>query len=423
MVRLYPKDKERIERLKQSEAGRRFLRRKCKRASTTKSYVRGAFMFAEFLGKDVPEIVAEYQADADKNVYKAYDKWELIFEDYGDNLKARYPKGSTAATYFAAAVGLINANVPSSAEIHPKAPEAYSRSIPPITIEDLRIVRNIADERERAFIDVLKDTGISRADAVGLTYKDVKKAIENPTVQYHKIDVYRGKENVEYGTWLGPNAIESLRTFFDIRRRLGEQITDESWIFAVKGNNQPLDPPSLSAVFRRLSQRIGVKLTPHKLRKFFETYITAGGAHPLVAKYWMGHKIKTSRDIEAAYIIPPENIQREQYMKAYNKIDCEPTSLAELEKRQQIVEELHAKIMAQEPLTEEDLERAKRYNIRLVTRRPKYRKEEEPNDCPDGEHCERFEEISEDNLLQCLKDGWQIVHNLQNGNVIIRKRG
>ena len=424
MVKLYAKDKERIAKLKQSEAGRRFLRRKCKRVSTTKLYVRGVFMFVEWFDKGIPEIVAEYQADADKNLYKAYDKWELIFEDYADYLKEKYPKGASAATYFEAAVGLINANVPSSAEIHPKLPEAPSRSVPPITIEDLRTVRNIADERERAFIDVLKDTGISRADAVGLTYKDVKKTIENPNIQYYKIDVYRGKENVEYETWLGPNAIQSLRIYFGIRERLGEKITDETWIFTVKGDNQPLEPPSLSAVFRRLSRRTGIKISTHKLRKLFETYITAGGTHPIVAKYWMGHKIKTSRDIEAAYIIPPENVQREQYMKAYDKIDLEATSLAQLQKRQQIVEELQGKIMAGERLTQEDFAKAKRHNIRFVTRLRRYPEKaaKATEDCPNGEHCgERFEEIGESDLLQHLRLGWQVVHRLENGRVIVKR--
>jgi len=46
---------------------------------------------------------------------------------------------------------------------------------------------------------------------------------------------------------------------------------------------------------------------------------------------------------------------------------------------------------------------------------------EDPNDCPNGEHCsERFEEINESDLLTYLQNGWQIVHNLQNGRVIVR---
>jgi len=423
MVRLYAKDKERIEKLEQSEAGRKFLRRKCKTVSTTKSYVRGAFIFAEFFDKTIPQIVAEYQTDAEKNPYKAWDKWEMVFEDYADHLKAKYPKGSTAATYFAAAVGLINANVPSSAEIHPKTPKAYSRSIPPITIEDLRIVRNIADERERAFIDVLKDTGISRADAVRLTYKDVKRAIEDPNVRSHKIGMYREKEHVEYETWLGPNAIESLRIFFDIRKRLGEQITDESWVFALKGNNQPLEPPSLSAVFRRLSHRSGIEITPHKLRKFFETYITAGGAHPLVAKYWMGHTIHA--DVDSRYIIPPENLQRDQYMKAYNKIDLEAKVVDEREQRiQAIRDNLRMLGKSEEEIRMATMSLRRASNIEEAIKKVlrDSNEPEDPNGCPNGTHCsERFEEINESNLLSYLQNGYQIVHNLQNGRVIVKR--
>ena len=320
-----PKDHERIAIVEASEAGKRMIRRKCKKTSTKLIYVRGALLFSEFLSKGFDEIVDEYRKDIEENLVKAWDKWEEIFADFADYLVEKHGNGATPKTYFEGAKALINANVPRSARIKPESPSASSRSIPPIIMEDLRTVRNAADERERAFIDVLKDSGISRDDAVNMTYKDVRKAVEDPTIIAHKMNVYRGKENVEYETWIGTNAIESLRVYFLVRRQRGEEITDDTPIFA--SNNKPyeaLTPKSLSVVFRRLSQKTGIKITTHRLRKAFETYITAGGAHPLVAKYWMGHKIRTGRDVEARYIIPSENLQRDIYLKAYGYIDAVP---------------------------------------------------------------------------------------------------
>lgn len=418
---LSPKDKERIAKVEASEAGKRFLRRKCKRVSTRALYVRGALLFSEFLNKSLDQIVNEYKKDAEENLYKAYDKWELTLEDFADDLKENHPKGSTALSYFSGAVALINANVPKSAEIHPKGPESTPRSIPPITIEDLKVVRDIADERQGAFIDVLKDTGMSRADTVTLTYKQVKKAIENSNIQYHKINVYRGKENVEYETWLGPNALESLRLYFKVRRQSGEQITDDTWIFALKGRKRiALTPRSLSTIFRMLTKKTGIKITTHRIRKFFETYITAGGAHPIVAKYWMGHSV-ASRDVEAKYIIPPENLQREIYLKAYNKIDLKQTSLAELQERQRISEELTDKLMRGEPFNEEDRKNIGRHGIRLREKAGRATNGGSTNDCPNGNHCPTFKEIDEDELLNHLNNGWHITHNLQSGKVIIQR--
>jgi len=419
MVKLYKKDEERIAEVEKYEAGRRFLRRKCKRPGTRRLYAMGALLFSGFLKKPIDDIVAEYQRDAKENLYAAYDKWEMIFEDFGDYLKENHPKGTTASTYFSGAVGLINANVPQSAEIHPKGPEAHPRSIPPITIEDLTTIRNIADIREGAFIDVLKDTGMSRADAVTLTYGQVKKAVENPNIQFHKIDVYRGKENIEYETWLGPNANESLRLLFKVRRQSGEEITDNTPIFDAEA--KALDPQSLSAIFLRLKQKTGITISPHRIRKFFETYITSGGAHPIVAKYWMGHKIKGGRgDIEARYIIPPEDVQREIYQKAYSKIDLRPTISEEERRIQSIIDNARLIGIPDNQIEALLKERGKTWRnaTELTMRMRAYTEKTEPNG---GDCDERFEEIDEGNLLQYLRNGWRIVHNLQNGKVIISK--
>jgi len=47
-------------------------------------------------------------------------------------------------------------------------------------------------------------------------------------------------------------------------------------------------------------------------------------------------------------------------------------------------------------------------------------REHRGNPCPNGEHCE-YRQIHESELLQHFKDGWQIVHNLGNGDVIVKR--
>ena len=430
--KISPKDRQRIAIVAASEAGKRMLRRKCKNVSTRILYVKGAILFSEHLGKGFDNIVNEYKADAKKNLYNTFDKWELIYEDYADWLVEKYgEEGTTAKSYFQGAVALINANVPKSARIQPSAPPATPRTIPPIPIEDLRTIRAVADERERAFIDFLKDSGISRDDAVGLTYKVIKKAIEDKTIRYLKIDMYRSKENVEYETWLGPNAIDSLRIYFMVRRQRGEKITDATPIFA--SDKQPyegLPKGSLSAIFRRLTKKTGIAISTHRLRKFFETYITAGGVHPITAKYWMGHKIRGGRDVEARYIIPPENLQREQYTKAYNYIDLrerpdrEDMLMAEIKTKMELLPPQQRK-----PFFEKlrGMYRHSRFTERLLNDpymkriiEGKVEDEAENENCSNGEHCTHMQ-IKESELLSYLQQGWQIVHNLQNGEVIVKR--
>lgn len=401
------------------------IKRRCKRNSTKILYCRGALLFSQFLKKGLDEIVDEYRKDAEVNVYKTYEKWEEIFEDFGDELTQRY-SGTTPTTYFEGAKALINTNVPKSVRIKPQGPETTSRTIPPIAIDDLRMVREAANIREKAFIDFLKDSGISRADALSLNYSYVKKAVESEKIRFLKIDVFREKENVEYEAWIGPNAIDSLRLWFTIRKQRGETITDDTPIFA--SNEKPyrrLARRSLSQIFRRLGEKVGKKISTHRLRKFFETYIAAGGVHPIVAKYWMGHKVRSGRsDIESKYIIPPEPLQRDMYAKAYSYIDLNPQPdetaiwLAETKARMERM----------------DPQQRKRFIQELSARRPNMVKEliedhhikalleeKENEDCANGEHCSTFKEIAENDLLVHLNQGWKIEHNLQNGNVIIRR--
>jgi hypothetical protein len=52
------------------------------------------------------------------------------------------------------------------------------------------------------------------------------------------------------------------------------------------------------------------------------------------------------------------------------------------------------------------------------TKKPKRKREET---CEDGEHCAEFFQIPEAQLLARLKDGWEIIKELSNGEVIVKR--
>lgn len=417
-----PKEMENIRIVESSTAGRKMLEKTAKTTNTRLVYARAVLLFKEFMGKELDDIVAEYQTDVKANQYQAFEKWEEILEDFGRWLEKRV-KGTTPTTYFQPAKNLINANVPRSLRIQVKSPEPHPREIPPITIEDLRKLRKITDVREAAFIDVLKDSGVSRDDAVELNYVQVKKAVEDASITYLPLRMYRAKEQVEYTTWIGVNAVESLRLFFDIRKRKGEQITDETPVFA--SDMKPyerLTPGALSQILTRLQYKTGIKVSTHRLRKFFETYVTAGGVHPIVAKYWMGHKIKTGRDIEARYIIPPENLQQEQYAKAYPYIDMRETK----ESEDLLMAEIKARMESLPP----NARRKFASELKAIYREKAARFLETDEikkllqaQITDGgiAYSEEFQQINEKELLTYLRNGWQLVHRLNSGEVIVKR--
>jgi hypothetical protein len=139
--------------------------------------------------------------------------------------------------------------------------------------------------------------------------------------------------------------------------------------------------------------------------------------HPIILKYWMGHKIRRkSRDIEARYILPPTPEQLKLYQESYRNIDLTGGTLEERAKQA-------AKEQLEQMLTPEQKEFMTRAGIKL-TRKTRHIKagDEKKEDCPDSEHCgEEFKQIGESDLLGYLKAGWRITHNLVNGQVIVQK--
>ena len=153
--------------------------------------------------------------------------------------------------------------------------------------------------------------------------------------------------------------------------------------------------------------------------------------HPIILKYWMGHKIRRSRDIEARYIIPPTPEQLKVYQEAYKNIDLTGGTLEERAKEA-------AKEQIEALLSPEIRETMRRYGLKLTKKGEPMSKEEEKKmeedierrekskktlphgeDCTNGEHCEQYKQIPETQLLQCLRQGWAVVHVLTGGELII----
>jgi integrase len=411
-----------IEKVGLTAAGKKLLERKAKAVSTKLQYSKASLFLSEFLSKPIDELVGEYVSDVKANLYEAANKWEETFQEFTTWLENKKYKSASVAVYHAGAKSLINANVPRSMRLQAETPEAISRSIPGVTIEDLREIYAMCDDRERAFIAILKDSGISADDALRLNYGDVKGF---DSEQFVHINVFREKEGIEYETFFGSNAVEALKAYTTIRKVRGENITPESPIFA--SEHEPyerLNGDALVKVFRRIASKTGKTISTHRLRKFFETYMALIVRHPIVLKYWMGHKVLKGSDIEARYIIPPTPEQLKLYMESYRNIDLAPKISAE--------ELSEARIRAE--LETMNPEARKRYIGHLQTRwglkvnmkkliediRKEFDKEED-GDCPDGIHCERFEQINENNILAYLREGWQIVHRLGNGDVVMKR--
>jgi len=274
----------------------------------------------------------------------------------------------------------------------------------PVAMDDLKLLYDAANPRMKTWIAIFKDSGLSREDALKIRYGDIQKGFEKGDRFLH-IHLIREKTQVEHDTFLGSNTVEALKLYFRELSVKGIVVNAETPLINVQG--RATTKQSVGVFLARFGKKFGVKFSSHRIRKFFETAMALGRVHPLMIKYWMGHKI--SSDIESHYIIPPIPDQLTLYKQSYKNIDLTGRNV---EDRVKALEQF------KQTLTPEQREFAKLAGMSL--RKPKAKPKKK--DCNNGAHCgETFEEIGEAELLAHLQNGWSIVHNLQNGRLIVTR--
>jgi integrase len=258
------------------------------------------------------EVVEAYRRDVRADLYEGMAKWERIFDGFASHLKGLGLSPSTVSLYHLGARMLINRNVPRSLRLMASPPPRHSRVIPPPSKNQLMKVWAKLDTRGRCIVGVLKDSGISASDAIRLRIGDLEGYLEGE--EYCHVRLVRVKEHVAYDTFLGPDATLSLREW------LGESASPETPVFGqAREKGAPMSLQALRLYFLRLSREAQVALSTHRLRKYFATYMAMEVRHPVILKYWMGHRVARG-DVEARYVIPPLPEQMELYKKAYPAI-------------------------------------------------------------------------------------------------------
>ena len=424
--RLTQIDRERIAWAKSFKAGEKWLlklrAKHGEKLGTQKYYVRALKEFSEYVGMDPDEIVDAYKKGLKEDVNQAVEEWNEKLELFVPWLTDKFGiKRSVAASWFSAVKSFFKYNV--AIKLTATKPEFYSKSYKPITVDDLREkILPFADIYQTFEILFLKDSGISQDDALRFNVG----GIEDLGNGFGYIKTFREKEGVDYETFVGPNTMDAMRKCLDFRRRLGFEVTNESPLFVKKHKpNERLTASLIQGSLRRLSEKAGVIVSTHRLRKTFETFLALGKVHPIILKYWMGHKVRKGKgDIEGKYIIPPKPDQSKLYMEAYKYIDTNPQPdqneifLAEVRTRMGTLPPEQRQKFLNEITT------AYRSRTHVIREDPKIKELLKELTIAQGGLAfggQQFEEIDEKDLITHLRAGWRITHNLQNGRVIVER--
>lgn len=314
--------------------------------------------------------------------------------------------------------------------------------------------------RDKALIACLAQGGQRRAIYSALKWGHVRREIERGvtpiliTVREVMLD-YRGvnvnKAEVKYMFALGRDAVEYIKLMMEERRRNGEPIDDDSWLFRsysryVNGKpvrapktvrGPPLAPIGINRRVVALAKKAGIRsavktktgfyryeVHAHVFRRYWKAQLRRAGVKDTeLINFMMGHK----PPYEGAYdkfFEMPEYIRRE-YAKAEPFLSLKPVSLQKeaiiLETLRTVAEGLGldpARIKIERerklgrPLTMDEEVEAIRLSIKRL------RKVEV---LANGGASYESKIVTENELTKYIDLGWEHVGNIGNGKYLIRR--
>jgi integrase len=331
------------------------------------------------------------------------------------------------------------------------------------TRDEVYRMAEASDLRDKALLLCDFQSGLRNATLRALTYGDIKDQIESdePSICLHVTPRLKErvaeacKENVEQFTFFGKKASEALRLYLEERKRRYGAIGDEEPLFRSHSNipdaaarSQPITEDALQRLVKKAARKAGIKewkdVRFHSLRKTFKVVLDAGfvgGGGQLAEddkEYLMGHVLPSQK---APYHTANVQVLQERY----SKLDWggEPTNPEEAAKRavmamikaqygDRLPPEKLGELERILPMTTTADETAKRMMSLLVTTS----EEDEPaTRSQTRKHrmvrtktarnggTARFETriVSEEELVELLNEGWDIVKELSGGKIVVRR--
>jgi len=186
-----------------------------------------------------------------------------------------------------------------------------------------RLLDHCRSPRDRAIILTMFQSGMDVSTLCSLRYGDVAEGLakgEHPL----KLNLYRPKTGVEYYSFLGRDACESIRAYLNDLKARGIQLSYDDPLFLKEGpkalRKEAVEPHHIQALMRQLAVKVGFKtdgrainpVSPHALRESFSTIMVNHGVPKVIVDFWLGHKIS---ELDKTYMRPQEEELRKLYLE------------------------------------------------------------------------------------------------------------
>ncbi len=156
-------------------------------------------------------------------------------------------------------------------------PRVAQKRLPVLTAEEVGRVLAVCGVRDRALVLLMVDSGLSRAEVCALNWEDVD-------IASGLIRVRRRKGGKARSAVIG---VTSRRALVAYRRTL--QVRSDAGPLFLARRGARFTGAGLMQVFRRLSERSGILVTAHALRRTFVVLSLRAGMDVLHLQAMLGH--------------------------------------------------------------------------------------------------------------------------------------
>jgi len=311
----------------------RWLRAKSN--STKGRYLLCIKRYCDFTKLNPTELIDEAENDR-KGPRRSRGKPEdrlLQFQEHLNEYKQQGRKNfnsslsdSTISIYFNAIRSFYNSN---QFWLGIKSPKAVPREVNckfDLRAKDVRTLLDCTTNlRDRAIILVMFQSGIAVAELCRLNYGDISKEFEECKIPLC-LHLIRKKEKVEFDTFIGLDAVKSLKLYLQDRIRRGENLCYTSPLFIKEGTkkrfSQRIHPRLVQIMMSIAAIKSGLvsvermevadfnPVRPHALRSSFISIMKLAGASETAVEYMAGH---TLDGVRKAYFKPRLDELREIY--------------------------------------------------------------------------------------------------------------
>ncbi len=161
--------------------------------------------------------------------------------------------------------------------------------------EDVQIlITNAKSLRDKAIFLCMATSGMARNEIINLRFKDIQYDADGIGI----VTVRRQKTQVDYMTFISPEAVQALKNYINERNRSDvlRVIGDKGFVFVTYDSGRQITQSTFTLIFKNLAKELGytngefqIKSKSHALRKFFTSALTNAGMPFDKVDYMVGH--------------------------------------------------------------------------------------------------------------------------------------